>query len=392
MSNARDNKAGRAGRYVSQSTGYRAFLPAPLPPDPPVDLDGALRDRLSAADYALGRLDGAVLTLPNPDLFVFMYVRKEAVLSSQIEGTQSSLQNLLAAEAHLFDPDTPKDVQEVANYVRAMNHGLARLAKLPVSVRLIREIHTELMRGVRGGRLQPGELRTSQDWIGPAGCTLATATFVPPPPHEVPQALSDLERFIHDGGGLPPLVQVALVHAQFETIHPFLDGNGRVGRLLITFLLTEKRLLTKPVLYLSHYFKQHRAEYYDRLQAVRDAGDWEGWLAFFLDGVIATSREATATAAAILRMREGYRAKITERLGRAAANGQRVMDRLFDHPIVSVATVREWLDITPAGANQIVARLEGIGLLREITGYARNRRFRFEPYLRLFEEPQDMQP
>ncbi len=390
MHNAAENKTGRAGRYISEPTGYRAFIPAPLPPsDPPLELAGDLRDKLSAADYALGRLDGAVLTLPNPDLFVFMYVRKEAVLSSQIEGTQSSLQNLLAAEAQLFDPDTPKDVEEVANYVRAMNHGLARLAELPVSVRLIREIHAGLMRGVRGGRLTPGELRTSQNWIGPAGCRLATATFVPPPPREVPQALSDLEQFLHGSGGLPPLIQVGLAHAQFETIHPFLDGNGRIGRLLIAFLLTEKRLLSRPVLYLSHYFKRHRAEYYERLQAVRDAGDWEGWLAFFLDGVIVVSREATATAAAILRMREDYRAKITGHLGRAAANGQRVMDRLFDHPIVNVATVRQWLGTTPAGANQIVARLEGIGLLREITGYARNRRFRFEPYLRLFEEAGD---
>jgi Fic family protein len=386
INNATANKAARAGRYLRQPTGYRAFIPAPLPPDPPLDLGGVLRDKLSAADYALGRLDGAVLTLPNPDLFVFMYVRKEAVLSSQIEGTQSSLQNLLAAEAQLFDPDTPKDVNEVANYVRAMNYGLSRLADLPVSVRLIREIHAQLMQGVRGGRLQPGELRTSQNWIGPAGCTLANATFVPPPPHDVPQALSDLERFLHDGGGLPPMVQVGLAHAQFETIHPFLDGNGRMGRLLIAFLLTEKRLLAKPVLYLSHYFRQHRSEYYERLQAVRDAGDWEGWLAFFLDGVIDVSQQATHTAAAILRMREDYRARITEHLGRAAANGQRVMDRLFDHPIVSVATVREWLGLTPAGANQIVVRLEAIGLLREITGYARNRRFRFEPYLRLFEE------
>lgn len=389
MINAPDPMRVRAGRYLQQPTGYRAFIPAPLPPDPPLDLSGPLRERLSEADYALGRLDGAVLTLPNPDLFVFMYVRKEAVLSSQIEGTQSSLQNLLAAEAQLFDPDTPRDVNEVANYVRAMNHGLARLADLPVSVRLIREIHAELMQGVRGGRLAPGDLRTSQNWIGPGSCTLANATFVPPPPHEVPGALSDLERFLHDGAGLPPLIQVGLAHAQFETIHPFLDGNGRVGRLLITFLLTEKRLLSKPVLYLSHYFKQHRSEYYERLQAVRDAGDWEGWLGFFLEGVVSVSREAARTAAAILRMREEFRARITEELGRAAANGQRVMDRLFDHPIVNVATVREWLDLTPAGANQIVSRLEGIGLLREITGYARNRRFVFEPYLRLFDEQRE---
>ncbi|MFQ3623649.1 MAG: Fic family protein [Acetobacteraceae bacterium] len=387
--NPSENMGIRAGRYLRQPSGYRAFIPAPLPPDPPLDLGGALRDKLSAADHALGRLDGAVLTLPNPDLFVFMYVRKEAVLSSQIEGTQSSLQNLLAAEANLFDPDTPRDVGEVANYVRAMNHGLARLSELPVSVRLIREIHAELMRGARGGQLQPGELRTSQNWIGPTGCTLASATFVPPPPHEVPQALADLERFLHHGAGLPPLVQVGLAHVQFETIHPFLDGNGRIGRLLVTFLLTEKGLLSKPVLYLSHHFKRHRSEYYERLQGVRDAGDWEGWLAFFLDGVIDVSRQATLTAAAVLRMREEFRGRITEHLGRAAANGHRVMDRLFDHPIVTVANVGAWLGITPAAANQMVARLVGIGLLREITGYSRNRRFRFEPYLRLFEEDRD---
>jgi Fic family protein len=388
--NADENTQHRAGRYVQQPAGYRAFLPAPLPPKPPVDLGGPLRALLSEADYALGRLDGAVLTLPNPDLFVFMYVRKEAVLSSQIEGTQSSLQNLLAAEAHLFDPDAPVDVAEVVNYVKAMNHGLARLAELPVSVRLIREIHGVLMEGVRGGRLTPGELRTSQNWIGPAGCTLREATFVPPPPHEVPQALSDLERFLHSESPLPVLVQVGLAHAQFETIHPFLDGNGRVGRLLIAFLLTERKLLARPVLYLSHYFKRHRAEYYDRLQAVRDTGDWEGWLAFFLRGVTEVSGEATRTAAAILRMREDYRSRITERLGRAAGNGHRVMDKLFDHPIVTVATVRTWLDVTPAGANNLVNRLVDAGLLREITGYARNRRFRFDPYLRLFEEPEEV--
>jgi len=387
--NADENTQHRAGRYVQQPAGYRAFIPAPLPPKPPVDLGGPLRALLSEADYALGRLDGAVLTLPNPDLFVFMYVRKEAVLSSQIEGTQSSLQNLLAAEAHLFDPDAPVDVAEVVNYVKAMNHGLDRLTQLPVSMRLIREIHAVLMKGVRGGRLTPGELRTSQNWIGPAGCTLREATFVPPPPHEVPQALSDLERFLHSESPLPVLVQVGLAHAQFETIHPFLDGNGRVGRLLIAFLLTERKLLARPVLYLSHYFKRHRAEYYDRLQAVRDTGDWEGWLAFFLRGVTEVGGEATRTAAAILGMREDCRSRITERLGRAAGNGHRVMDKLFDHPIVTVATVRTWLDVTPAGANNLVNRLVDAGLLREITGYARNRRFRFDPYLRLFEEPEE---
>ena len=227
-------------------------------------MTGELQGLLPTADRALGRLDGSALTLPNPDLFVFMYVRKEAVLSSQIEGTQSSLQDLLAAEAQLLDQNLPRDVDEVMNYVRAMNQGLARLHELPVSVRLVREIHAELMRGVRGGRLQPGELRTSQNWIGPAGCTLATATFVPPPPHVVPEALGNLETFLHTPDTLPPLVKIALAHVQFETIHPFLDGNGRVGRLLITFLLTERGVLRKPVLYLSHFFKQSRQEYYEQ--------------------------------------------------------------------------------------------------------------------------------
>ncbi|NNM98656.1 MAG: Fic family protein [Candidatus Eremiobacteraeota bacterium] len=380
----------RAGRYVRQPGGYRAFLPASLPPEPPVDMGERLRPLLSEADFALGRLDGAVLTLPNPDLFVFMYVRKEAVLSSEIEGTQSSLQNVLAAEARLFDPDSPADVGEVINYVRALDYGLARLNELPISVRLIREIHGELMQGLRGGTLAPGELRTSQNWIGPAGCLLREARFVPPPPDQVPAALSELERFLHGNAAIPALLKVGLAHAQFETIHPFLDGNGRVGRLLITFLLTEKQLLAKPVLYLSHYFKRHRTEYYERLQSVRDSGDWESWLAFFLRGVIEVSREATQTASAILRMREHYRNAITEHMGRAAANGHRAMDRLFDHPIVTVARVREWLDITPTAANTIVARLEGIGVLRETTGFARNRRFRFDPYLRLFEEPEEL--
>lgn len=239
-------------------------------------MDPELQALLSRADHALGRLDGAVLTLSNPDLFVFMYMRKEAVLSSQIEGTQSSLQDLLAAEAAVLDPDRPHDANEVINYVRAMNHGLARLAELPVSVRLIREIHGVLMEGVRGGRHMPGELRTSQNWIGPAGCTLADATFVPPPHETVPELLSDLERFLHRDDDLPGLIKVGLAHGQFETIHPFLDGKGRVGRLLITFLLTERGLLSRPVLYLSHHFRRHRQAYYDHLQEVLTSATGRG--------------------------------------------------------------------------------------------------------------------
>ena len=246
--NSKTERSGRSGRYAAQATGYSAFIPAPLPPDPPVRLEGVLQQLLSDADRALGRLDGSVHTLPNPDLFVYMYVRKEAVLSSQIEGTQSSLQDLLSVEASVSGIETPRDVDEVVNYVRAMNRGLARLADLPVSVRLIREIHEELLSGVRGSRLMPGELRRSQNWIGPAGASLGQASFVPPPPEIVPEALGQLERFIHADDDLPLLVKIGLAHAQFETIHPFLDGNGRMGRLLITFLLCERKALDKPVL------------------------------------------------------------------------------------------------------------------------------------------------
>ncbi|HMM52161.1 MAG TPA: Fic family protein [Burkholderiaceae bacterium] len=381
-----DEASTRAGRYITQPTGYRAFMPAPLPPQPELALGGELQRLLSAADRALGRLDGSVLTLPNPDLFVFMYVRKEAVLSSQIEGTQSSLQDLLAAEAQLFEPTLPRDVDEVINYVRAMNHGLARLAELPVSVRLIREIHAELLRGVRGDRLQPGELRTSQNWIGPAGCTPNTATFVPPPHHAVPAALGDLENFLHAADELPPLVKIALAHVQFETIHPFLDGNGRVGRLLITFLLTERGVLGKPVLYLSHYFKQHRQTYYEHLQAVRDQGAWEAWLAFFLRGVIEVAGEAAETARRILQLREQHRAAITAQLGRAAGNGHKVLESLFDRPIVAVNDVQKMTGTTYAAANSLVSRLVKLGVLSEMTGYARNRRFRYAPYIALFNE------
>jgi Fic family protein len=376
----------RAGGYVQQPTGYRAFLPAHLPPVPAVRLEGELQVLLSQADRALGRLDGSIQTLPNPDLFVYMYVRKEAVLSSQIEGTQSSLQDLLAAEAQVLTAGRPRDVDEVVNYVRAMNHGLARLTQLPVSVRLIREIHAELLHGVCGSHLTPGDLRTSQNWIGPGGCMLAEATFVPPPPAEVPTALSQLEHFLHRDTGLPLLVKIGLTHAQFETIHPFLDGNGRVGRLLITFLLCEQKVLLKPVLYLSHYFKRHRAEYYDRLQAVRDAGAWEEWLAFFLRGVADVSRQATETARRILALREEDRQTITVKLGRAAGNGHRIHDYLFRRPIVSVKDVQGLIGTTYPAANEIVARLALEGILREITGQARHRRFRYDRYVNLFDE------
>lgn len=377
--------ANRAGRYLQQPGGFRAFEPAPLPPQPPVRLEGELQVLLSQADRALGRLDGSVQTLPNPDLFVFMYVRKEAVLSSQIEGTQSSLQDLLAAEADLIGGATrADDVGELVRYVNAMNHGLARLFELPVSVRLIREIHERLVSGSRGGQLTPGELRRSQNWIGPSGCSLKEAAFVPPPPGLVPEALGSLERFLHQSDTMPILIKIALAHAQFETIHPFLDGNGRVGRLLITFLLTEQGVLHKPVLYLSHFFKRYRQEYYDHLQAIRDHGDWESWLAFFLRGVAEVSAEATETSRRILALREEHREAIAKGLGRAAGNGHRLLETLFDRPIVSVKQASTVTGTSFAAANNLVSKLAELGILLEITGYSRNRRYRYEPYVNLF--------
>lgn len=381
-----DNSTGRAGRYVQQSSGYRAFMPATLPPDPPIGIEGDVQQLLSQADLALGRLDGSIQTLPHPDLFVAMYVRKEAVLSSQIEGTQSSLHDLLAAEARIFSTKQSTDVEEVISYVHAMNHGIRRLNDLPISVRLIREIHEQLMQGVRGQHLTPGEPRTTQNWIGPAGCTLAEATFVPPPPKEVARLLGELEIFLHSDDSLPLLVRIGLVHAQFETIHPFLDGNGRIGRLLITFLLCEKRVLLKPVLYLSHYFKRYRQQYYESLQAIRDRGDWEQWLVFFLRGVYEVSQQATDTAREILMLREQHRTLIIENFGRAAGNGSRVLERLFEQPYITVAQVRTLISTTYPAANNLVRQFVNNEILVETTGQKRNRIFIYRNYVDLFHE------
>ena len=402
----------RAGTYVKQATGYQAFIPAPLPPDPPIELDAELGRLASEADRALGRLDGVATVLPNPDLFVSMYVRQEAVLSSQIEGTQSTLEDVLQFEVDTKGREFPKDIQEVVNYVRAMNYGLERLQTLPLSLRLIREIHGKLLEGVRGSHRTPGEFRTSQNWIGPPGCTLSAATFVPPPVHEMHEALDNTEKFLHDNS-LPLLIQCGLAHAQFETIHPFLDGNGRVGRLLITFLLCHRQALGRPLLYLSHYLKQHRAAYYDRLMAIRNDGDWEGWLKFFVRGVCEVSQKATETARNIVRLREEHRRVLSEKLlpekptaaapdslqsrrRRAPAGHLReevtathfdllLLEYLFEQPIVTIRMVEQRLNCVFVTANKAVKRFVKLGLLEEVTGFQRNRRFRYAPYLALFE-------
>jgi len=379
-------KSTRAGKYIKQATGYRAFIPKPLPPDPPLDMDRKLLELVSIADLALGRLDGSIQTLPDADLFVFMYIRKEAVLSSQIEGTQSSLNDVLEAEASVFRAGRPEDINEVISYINALNYGLERLREIPVSVRVIREIHERLLQGVRGQARPPGDLRTTQNWIGPGGSSLLEAVFVPPPPHEVPQALSELEKFLHADFPLPVLIKIALVHSQFETIHPFLDGNGRVGRLLITFLLGANDVLQKPVLYISHYFKRHRDEYYGLLQSVRDEGRWEEWVHFFLEAVGAVSREATETARHIVSLRENHRKVIVENFGRATANGLQVLESLYSRPLISINDIAAMNNVSFPAASQLMDRFVEQGILQEFTGRARNRRYRYADYINLFSD------
>ena len=373
-----------AGRFVKQSEGYSAYIPDPLPPNPSLHFDDELRELLSKADRAIGYLDGSVRSLPDPDQFVFMYVRKEAVLSSQIEGTQASLGDILEEEAQIIDNSRPHDVKETLNYVVAMNKGLERLAALPISQRLIREMHSILMRGVRGQHADPGEFRRSQIWVGPPGSTLMTATFVPPPWHELPRLLTEFEKYIHSSDCTPILVRVALIHAQFETIHPFLDGNGRIGRLLITFILCQQEILQKPVLYLSGYLKRHRDTYYKLLQGIHTDGDWEAWLKFFLRGIVEVSEEAALTATKIVRMREEHRALIVDSLGNGAANGLRFLETLYDEPFFDVARVARALEMSSQGAQQLTTKLVQLNLVWEITGKRRNRIFCYQEYVSLF--------
>lgn len=378
--NARD----RAGGFIAQPEGYAAFIPKRLPPDPPLALDPEMLRLLEEAVRELGRLDGVARVIPDPDFFVSMFVRREAVLSSQIEGTQSTLEDLLELELESDRRDRFSDAYEIANYVRAMNFGLERIKSLPLSLRLIREIHQELLRDGRGSKATPGEFRRTQNWIGPEGATLKQATFVPPPAPEMKRALHDFEQYLHAEGSYSTLIDVGLAHAQFETIHPFLDGNGRVGRLLNTFLLVHRGVLRKPLLYLSYYFKLHRTEYYDRLMAVRLTGDWEGWIQFFLRGVIQTAREATETAESLFELRESHRSLVLdEGLGQ---NGLLLLSSLFQRPLVNVKLVASQLETTFPTASRLVSSFEELGLLVEITGQKRSRLFRYQPYLALFDD------
>ena len=366
--------------------GRWAFVPGPLPPN--LEYGPTLVAVLSEADRALGELAGLGRTLPNPYLLTRPFLRREAVLSSRIEGTRASLVDLFAFEVEppLFaEPERSDDVQEVQNYVRALEHGMARLEDLPISQRLLREMHAVLMEAVRGQQRDAGEVRRVQNWIGPPGAPLDEATYVPPPPAEIPAALSALERYIHGDTGLPPLMEIALVHYQFEAIHPFLEGNGRIGRLLITLMLIERDLLPEPLLYLSAYFERHRGAYYDHLLAVSQNGEWEGWLLFFLRGVSVEARDASLRAGKLFELRETYR----ERLQREGArpNLLTAVNHLFANPVTSIRELAEVLGVSFEAARRLVSSLEERDVLEEITGRRRNRVYAASEILQVLQGP-----
>ncbi len=376
------------GQLVQIGSGdeaFRAFVPAPLPPVPPLNLTAADQALLEKANRALGQLDGMTSLLPNTALFIYAYVRKEALVSSQIEGTQSSLSDLLLYESDQAPGVPLEDVREVSDYVAALSHGVERLrGGLPLSLRLLREIHGVLLRSGRGSNKTPGEFRRSQAWLG--GSRPGNARFVPPPTDRVVECMGALEKFLHgDPIETPTLLKAALVHVQFETIHPFLDGNGRLGRLLITFLLCAEGALSEPILYLSLHFKSHRQEYYDHLQRVRTHGDWEGWLRFFLEGVISTSEEAVTTTRRILALFEKDRRQI-EKLGRAAASAFRVHEYLMKKPITGIRGMEKDLGLTYPTVAGALDRMKKQLIVNELTGFKRNRVFAYAPYVELLSE------
>ena len=379
-------KIRETGSYIACSTSgerYKAYVPAPLPPEPPLNMEG-LSNLLAEASTALGRLDGLAGFLPDVSLFIYMYVRKEAVLSSQIEGTQSTLSDLLLYENRQAPGVPLEDVQEVSNYVAGLNHGLDRIREgFPLCLRLLREIHEILLSGGRGNAKRPGEFRKSQNWIG--GSRPGNARFVPPPPECLGEALGALEKFLHDDGRTPVLIKAALAHLQFETIHPFLDGNGRIGRLLITLLLCVQGVLKEPILYLSLYFKTRRSDYYDQLQRVRETGDWEEWVRFFLMGVIETAGQGVAAARNILDLFEKDRARI-EGLNAVSPALLKVFTDLQKRPVTSAKEIAARTGLTLPTVNTALKRLASIGVAEEITGRQRDRVFAYKEYLGILQQ------
>lgn len=374
-------KRGLQGRFVTVSTvgeTVEAFVPHPLPPFPALEISGVMQKKLNDASYALGRLDSAGKLLPDVGLFLYMFIRKEAVLSSMIEGTQSSLSDLLLYEIQGVPGVPLDDVREVSNYVSAMTHGLQRLEEgFPLSLRLLREIHAVLLSKGRGSGKNPGEFRQSQNWIG--GTRPGNAFFVPPPPEALLACMGDLEHFLHDDG-VPLLIKAALAHVQFETIHPFLDGNGRVGRLLITLLLCDAGILKQPLLYLSYYFKSHRRYYYELLNTTRESGDWERWLEFFLDAVIETANESYQIILDLNEQIQDDREQLRT-LGKAATSAERVFQAMLRHPICEIATLRKQTGLSAVTIGNLLNRLVALGIIEEMTGNKRNRQFCYRNYI-----------
>lgn len=359
----------KPGNLRRQAEGYWTFTPNPLPP--PLKWDSPLAQVLSEAERAIGLLEGVGKNLPNPDLLIRPFVRKEAVLSSRIEGTLTSFSDLLFFEARPTDEPRVPDVQEVQNYVKAMEYGLKRIESLPLSLRLIRELHAVLMQGVRGEHLTPGEFRRSQNWIGPPGRSLNEATYTPPSPGEFLAAMGDLETYLHAECEYPPIVRIALIHYQFEAIHPFLDGNGRLGRLLTTLLLSHWNLLTQPLLYLSAYFEKTRDEYYVRLLEVSRNGKWTPWVRYFLQGVALQAQDGLTRANRLLRLRNEYLERV--RTPRASGLLSRLVEALFERPAITANQAKEILGVKYSSAQNSINRLDDLGILVEITNQRRNR-------------------
>lgn len=374
-------RVSEAGKVIRTSEGYHAFIPAPLPPKFTYDAELALA--MSRADAALSELSSLGRLLPNPHLLISPYVRREAVLSSRIEGTRASLSDVLLDE---MGDDAARgsetDVHEVRNYIKALEFGVKRLESLPLSLRLTRELHARLMKGVRGDRATPGEFRRSQNWIGPAGSTPVTAAYVPPPPREMEAALADWEKFLHQRDKMPDLIQCALMHEQFEAIHPFLDGNGRVGRLLITLFLIERGRLSQPLLYLSAYIEDHRQDYYDLLQRTRTHGDWNTWLRYFLTGVTEMAHDAMSRARELMELREKFRKRLADK-PRALA----LLDELFVNPYTTVARAEQALKVSNPTARQAVALLQKNRMLKEVSGRQWGKLYLAQPILDVIEKP-----
>jgi Fic family protein len=383
--NTKDFENSSAGKCIKTPQKYWAFIPNPLPPQIRYDIN--LVNTLSEADRLLGELSGTGRLLPNPYLLISPYIRREAVSSSRIEGTQASLNDLFFFEAEKPKKPRTPDVREVLNYVRAMRYGVQRLKKIPVSIRLICEIHKILMKDVRGEHATPGELRRTQNWIGSPSCTLNDATFIPPPVEEMKQALSDWEKYMHlHSSSAPPLIQCALMHYQFEAIHPFIDGNGRIGRLLITFFLCERGYLTQPLLYLSAFFDKFRDEYYSRLLAISQKGEWRGWIEFFLRGITTQSRDALSDAKKILNLHTEYKSSLAK-TKKIPATAHRLIDEIFQNPVISISGLRKKWNLTYPSVKVGVLRLKNIGILEEVSERKRKKLFVAHKLLSLLTAP-----